>query len=524
MTAPIMKPAGPTVSGKDRVIIFDTTMRDGEQSPGASMTVREKLELAELLQEMKVDICEAGFAASSEGDFQSVSQIAEMARDMSICTLARSTLTDIDRAGEALRKAKNPRIHTFISTSPVHMKHKLKMGPNAVLEAVGASVSHSRKFVGDVEWSAEDATRTEFDFLCKCIDVAIQSGATVINVPDTVGYSHPVEYGELIRRLIENIPDSDKVIWSTHCHNDLGLAVANSLAGVMGGARQIECTVNGIGERAGNAALEEAVMALKVRGDSLPYYTEVVTQKLSRASKMVSSITGFPVQFNKAIVGKNAFAHESGIHQDGMLKHRETYEIMKPEDVGVPSTSLIMGKLSGRNAFRDKLESLGYVLEAAVLNDAFKRFKDLADKKKHVFDEDIIALVDEQMAGAEERITLKRLKVVAGTDGPQTAEIELVIDGEARATTSTGNGPVDAVFNGIRLLRPHTAVLELYQVSAVTEGTDAQATVSVRLAEQGLVATGKASDPDTLVASARAYVHALNKLDVRRAKATGAAA
>jgi len=524
MTAPNIKPAGPTVDGKDRVLIFDTTMRDGEQSPGASMTVREKLELAELLQEMKVDICEAGFAASSEGDFQSVSQIAAMAKDMSICTLARSTLTDIDKAGEALKKAANPRIHTFISTSPVHMKHKLKMGPNAVLEAVGASVVRSRNFVGNVEWSAEDATRTEFDFLCKCIDVAIQSGATVINVPDTVGYSHPVEYGELIRRLIENIPDSDKVIWSTHCHNDLGLAVANSLAGVMNGARQVECTINGIGERAGNAALEEIVMALKVRGDSLPYYSEIVTPKLSRASKMVSSITGFPVQYNKAIVGKNAFAHESGIHQDGMLKNRETYEIMRPEDVGVPSTSLMLGKLSGRNAFRDKLESLGYVLDQDALNDAFKRFKDLADKKKHVFDEDIIALVDDQMAGKQEKVSLTRLKVVAGTDGPQTADLELSIDGEVRAASATGNGPVDAVFNCIRQLVPHSAVLELYQVNAVTEGTDAQATVSVRLAEHGLVATGKASDPDTLVASARAYVHALNKLDVRRAKATGAAA
>jgi 2-isopropylmalate synthase len=519
MTQPAAKPGT-----KERVLIFDTTMRDGEQSPGASMTIREKLELAELLAEMKVDICEAGFAASSEGDFQCVSQIAAAAKDMVICSLARSTLTDIDRAGEAVRKAKRPRIHTFISTSPVHMKHKLRMGPNAVLEAIGASVTHSRKFVGDVEWSAEDATRTEFDFLCKAIDVAIRSGATTINVPDTVGYSHPAEYGELIRRLIETIPDSDKVIWSTHCHNDLGLAVANSLAGVINGARQVECAVNGMGERAGNAALEEVVMALRVRGDSMPYETQVDTKKLSRASKMVSGITGFPVQYNKAIVGKNAFAHESGIHQDGMLKNRETYEIMQPEDVGVPSTSLIMGKLSGRNAFRDKLQSLGYELEQDALNDAFKRFKDLADKKKHVFDEDIIALVDDQLAGAQEKVSLKRLRVVAGTDGPQTAEIELVIEGEARSTTSTGNGPVDAVFNGIRQLCPHTAVLELYQVNAVTEGTDAQATVSVRLAEQGLVATGKASDPDTLVASARAYVHAMNKLDVRRAKATGAAA
>jgi 2-isopropylmalate synthase len=509
---------------KPRVVIFDTTMRDGEQSPGASMTHNEKLELASLLEDMGVDIIEAGFPAASDGDFTAVSAIAAQSKNSVICGLARSTPADIDRCGEAVRKAARPRIHTFISTSPVHMKHKLKMGPNAVLEAVGRSVAQARNLVDDVEWSAEDATRTEFDFLCKCIDAAIASGATTINVPDTVGYSHPEEYGALIRRLIETIPNSDKVIWSTHCHNDLGLAVANSLAGISNGARQIECTINGLGERAGNAALEEVVMAMKVRGDTLPYETGIDTSYLARASAVVSRITGFPVQYNKAIVGKNAFAHESGIHQDGMLKNRETYEIMQPEDVGVPSTSLIMGKLSGRNAFRDKLESLGYVLEAAALNDAFKRFKDLADKKKHVFDEDIIALVDEQMSGKQERITVKRLKVVAGTDGPQTADIELVIDGEPRATTSTGNGPVDAVFNGIRQLCPHTAVLELYQVSAVTEGTDAQATVSVRLTEQGLVATGKASDPDTLVASARAYVHALNKLDVRRAKATGAAA
>jgi 2-isopropylmalate synthase len=502
-----------------RVLIFDTTMRDGEQSPGASMTLREKLELAELLEEMKVDICEAGFAASSEGDFQCVSQIAERSRDMVVCSLARSTLTDIDRAGEALRKAARPRIHTFISTSPVHMKHKLRMGENAVLEAIGASVTHARNYVADVEWSAEDATRTEFDFLCRAIDVAIRSGATTINVPDTVGYSHPAEYGALIRRLIETVPSSDRVVWSTHCHNDLGLAVANSLAGVANGARQVECAINGMGERAGNAALEEIVMALRVRRDSLPYETRVDSRKLSRASKMVSSITGFPVQYNKAIVGKNAFAHESGIHQDGMLKNSQTYEIMNPEDVGVPSTSLIMGKLSGRNAFRDKLKSLGYELEQASLNDAFRRFKDLADRKKHVFDEDIIALVDDQLAGAQERMSLRRLKVVAGTDGPQTAEIELVIDGQSSAAQSTGNGPVDAVFNAIRSLSPHAAVLELYQVNAVTEGTDAQATVSVRLSEAGLVATGKASDPDTLVASARAYVHALNKLEVRRSKA-----
>jgi 2-isopropylmalate synthase len=503
---------------KPRVLIFDTTMRDGEQSPGASMTHNEKLELALLLEEMGVDIIEAGFPAASDGDFAAVSAIAAQSTRSVICGLARSTPADIDRCGEAVRKAARPRIHTFISTSPVHMKHKLKMGPNAVLEAVGRSVAQARNLVDDVEWSAEDATRTEFDFLCKCIDAAIASGATTINVPDTVGYSHPHEYGDLIRRLIENIPNSDKVIWSAHCHNDLGLAVANSLSGVANGVRQVECTINGLGERAGNAALEEIVMAMKVRGDSLPYETGIDTRYLARASAMVSRITGFPVQYNKAIVGKNAFAHESGIHQDGMLKNAETYEIMKPEDVGVAKTSLVMGKLSGRNAFRDKLESMGYFIEGEALNDAFKRFKDLADRKKHVFDDDIVALVDEQLAAEGERIAFKRLRVVAGTDGPQTAEIDLVVDGEEKYAIARGNGPVDAVFNAIRLIVPHQAVLELYQVHAVTGGTDAQATVSVRLNGDGIMATGRSSDPDTLVASAKAYLHALNKYEVRKSK------
>lgn len=502
----------------DHIRIFDTTMRDGEQSPGASMTLREKLELAELLEDMGVDIIEAGFPAASDGDFECVSKIAAQSKDIVICGLARSTPEDIDRCAEAVKKAARPRIHTFISTSPVHMKHKLKMGENAVLEAIGRSVAQARNHVDDVEWSPEDATRTDFDFLCRAIDTAITSGATTINIPDTVGYSHPDEYGALFKRLIETIPNSDKVIWSTHCHNDLGLAVANSLAGVANGARQIECAVNGLGERAGNAALEEVVMALQVRKDTLPFHTDIDTTKLSRASKMVSQITGFPVQYNKAIVGKNAFAHESGIHQDGMLKNNQTYEIMNPEDVGVSETSLVMGKHSGRHAFRDKLEALGYDLDKDALNDAFKRFKDLADRKKHVFDEDIVALVDDQMAGAEERVTLERLRVIAGTEGPQTAEVDLVVDGETKWSIARGNGPVDAVFNAISQIMEHEAVLELYQVSAVTEGTDAQATVSVRLAEDGLVSTGKSSDPDTLVASAKAYIHALNKLEIRRAK------
>ncbi|MGH1422889.1 MAG: 2-isopropylmalate synthase [Hyphomonas sp.] len=502
----------------DQIRIFDTTLRDGEQSPGASMTHNEKLDLAALLDTMGVDVIEAGFPAASDGDFAAVQAIAEQSKSAIICGLSRSTPSDIDRCAEALKKAARPRIHTFISTSPVHMKHKLKMGGNAVIEAIGRSVAQARNHTDDVEWSAEDATRTEFDFLCKAIDTAIASGATTINLPDTVGYSHPEEYGAMFRRVIENVANSDKVIWSAHCHNDLGLAVANSISALTNGARQIECTINGLGERAGNAALEEIVMALRVRGDTLPFDTGIDAEQLSRASKMVSRITGFPVQYNKAIVGKNAFAHESGIHQDGMLKHADTYEIMKPEDVGVSKTSLVMGKHSGRHAFRDKLESMGYELDKEALNDAFKRFKDLADRKKHVFDEDIYALVDESLSGGDERVVFKRLRVVAGTDGPQTAEIDLIIDGEEQYAIARGNGPVDAVFNAIRMLAPHAGKLELYQVHAVTGGTDAQAKVSVRLIDDGLMATGHSSDPDTLVASAKAYLHAMNKLEVRKAK------
>jgi 2-isopropylmalate synthase len=513
-----------TQTQQPHIRIFDTTMRDGEQSPGASMTLREKLELANLLEAMHVDVIEAGFPAASEGDFECVKSIADQSSSAIICGLARATSGDIERTAQAVRGAGDRgRIHTFISTSPVHMKHKLRMEPGDVLDAITRSVTQARSLVGDVEWSAEDATRTEFDFLCRAVEAAIKAGAGTINVPDTVGYSFPEEYGALFRRLIETVPDADKVIWSTHCHNDLGLAVANSLAGVMNGARQIECAINGLGERAGNAALEEVVMALRVRSDGMPYGTRIDATKLNRASKMVSQITGFPVQYNKAIVGKNAFAHESGIHQDGMLKNNQTYEIMNPEDVGVQATSLVMGKHSGRHAFRDKLNAMGYELGENALNDAFKRFKDLADAKKHVFDEDIIALVDDQISVEHDRIRVVRLRVVAGTEGPQTAEIDLLVDEQPRWTTARGNGPVDAVFNAIRNILPHEAVLELYQVHAVTEGTDAQAEVSVRLSEAGIVATGRSAHPDTLVASARAYVHALNKLEARRRKRLSAA-
>ncbi len=502
----------------DRVLIFDTTLRDGEQSPGAAMNLDEKLKIADMLEELGVDIIEAGFPISSNGDFEAVYEISKRAKSAVICGLARAGVKDIDRAAEALKPAKRARIHTFISTSPVHMKHKLQMEPHQVLEAVIGSVTRARSHVDDVEWSAEDATRTEFDFLCRCVEAAIKAGATTINIPDTVGYAIPSEYGALIKALIDRVPGADRVAFSTHCHNDLGLAVANSLAGVAAGARQVECTVNGIGERAGNAALEEIVMALKVRADILPFDSGIDSVSISRASKLVSNVTGFPIQFNKAIVGKNAFAHESGIHQDGMLKHTQTYEIMTPESVGVSKTSLVLGKLSGRHAFKDKLEALGYELGANALEDAFRRFKDLADKKKHVFDEDIVALVDDEMAREGERIHFVNLRVVAGTFGPQSAELELSIDGQTKLGVARGDGPIDAIFNAIKSLFPHEAQLAIFEVHAVTEGTDAQAGVTVRLSEGGKSVTGRGADTDTLVAAAKAYVHALNKLLVKRLK------
>ncbi|MET0293918.1 MAG: 2-isopropylmalate synthase [Phenylobacterium sp.] len=505
-------------SERDRVIVFDTTMRDGEQSPGASMSLDEKLELAKILEDLRVDVIEAGFPIASNGDFEAVRQIAGIVTESTVCGLARAAPADIERCAEAVRPARRGRIHTFISTSPVHMKWKLQMEPDQVLEMVTRSVTLARNLCGDVEWSAEDATRTDRDFLRRCVEAAIRAGAGTINIPDTVGYTYPVEYAELFGDLIENVPGADKVIFSTHCHNDLGLAVANSLAGVQGGARQIECAVNGIGERAGNAALEEVVMALKVRGDRLPYFTGIVPTHITRASRYVSAITGFPVQFNKAIVGKNAFAHESGIHQDGMLKNRDTYEIMTPEDVGQGSTNLVMGKHSGRHAFREKLKELGYELGQNALNEAFQRFKDLADKKKHVYDDDLVALVDDALAHGADRIQVTRLRVVAGTDGPQEAELTVTVDGVERQARATGDGPVDAVFNAIHEAVPHEAILRLFQVHAVTEGTDAQAQVSVRLEEAGRIATGQAADTDTLTASAKAYVNALNNLFARKEK------
>jgi len=512
----------PAANPKDRVLIFDTTLRDGEQCPGATMTFDEKLEVADLLDTMGVDIIEAGFPIASDGDFEAVSAVAKRVKNATVAGLSRASFKDIDRCAEAVKSAKRPRIHTFLSTSPIHMKWKLQKEPDEVLEMVRASVARARNHVDDVEWSAEDGTRTEIDFLCRCVETAIKAGATTINIPDTVGYTVPEEYFEMFRTVRERVPNADKAIFSVHCHNDLGLAVANSLAGVKAGARQVECTINGIGERAGNAALEEIVMAIKTRGDVLPFDTGIDAKLLTRASKLVAAVTSFPVQYNKAIVGRNAFAHESGIHQDGMLKHTQTYEIMTPESVGVSKTSLVMGKHSGRNAFRSKLKDLGYELGENALEDAFNRFKALADRKKTIYDEDIEALLDDGIGHANDRIRLVALTVIAGTQGPQLATITLDIEGTHKTVQSSGNGPVDATFNAIQSLVPHEAKLELFQVHAVTEGTDAQAEVSVRLADKdGHAVTAKSADPDTLAASARAYLGALNKLLSRKARSDG---
>ena len=507
------------MSSNDRVTIFDTTMRDGEQSPGASMSLEEKIQIARVFDEMGIDIIEAGFPISSPGDFEAVTAISKSIKNSIPCGLARATKKDIDACYESLKFAKRFRIHTFISTSPVHMKHKLNMTNDQVLGAIKESVTYARKFTDDVEWSCEDGTRTDLDFMYKTIELAINCGAKTINIPDTVGYSIPEEFAKTINLIKNNVPNIDKAIISAHCHNDLGLAVANALSGLSAGVRQIECTINGIGERAGNAALEEIVMAIKTRDDLLPYETGIKTELISKASKIVSNATGFPVQFNKAIVGKNAFAHESGIHQDGMLKNRETYEIMTPESVGVKKTSLVMGKHSGRHAFKDKLSDLGYTdVTEDVVQAAFGKFKILADKKKHVYDDDIAALVDDSMVLEKNVINLKSLKVFAGTGEPQRAEMTLDVYGEIKKTIETGDGPVDSIFNCIKVLYPHEVKLLLYQVHAVTEGTDAQATVSVRIEEEGKTTVGQAADTDTLVASANAYLSALNKMIIKRQK------
>ena len=506
----------------DRVIMFDTTLRDGEQSPGFSMNLGEKLRMADALADLGIDVMEAGFPNASPGDFESVLRIAETLgqRDNApvICGLARTGRADIIRAGEAVTPAKRKRIHTFIATSDLHMRVKLRMTRDDVLQATTDAVTLARSYTDDVEWSAEDATRTDPDFLCRAVEAAIRAGATTINLPDTVGYALPGDMTRFFSMILERVPGADTIILSTHNHNDLGLAVANTIAAVAAGARQIEGTINGIGERAGNAALEEIVMAVRTRPDAMPVKPRIVTERILRTSKLLSTITGFDVQPNKAIVGRNAFAHEAGIHQDGYLKDAATYEIMTPESVGWSNSSLVMGKHSGRAAFRDKLNALGYgEVGDNQLNDAFRRFKDLADRKKVVYDEDISALVDDQFRD-NERIKFISLDVRAGSKTPPSADMELEIDGVIVHATETGDGPVDATFKAIQTIFPHSAILQLYSVGAVTTGTDAQAKVTVRLEEAGKMVDGQGADTDTIVASARAYIHALNKLLVKRTR------
>lgn len=505
-------------SAQPRVLIFDTTLRDGEQSPGATMTHEEKLEIASMLDEMGVDIIEAGFPIASEGDFAAVSEIARRSRNSTICGLARANFKDIDRCWEAVRHAKSPRIHTFIGTSPLHRAIP-NLDMDQMAERIHETVTHARNLCDNVQWSPMDATRTEPDYLCRVVEIAIKAGATTINVPDTVGYTYPFESAKIIRMLLERVPGADKVIFATHCHNDLGMATANALAAVEAGARQVECTINGLGERAGNTALEEVVMALRVRNDILPYRTGIDTTKIMGISRKVSTVSGFPVQFNKAIVGKNAFLHESGIHQDGVLKNVETFEIMRPEDIGLNAKNIAMGKHSGRAALRAKMKELGFDLADNQLNDVFVRFKALADRKKEVYDDDLLALMrEEETTGTHDTLQVKRLRVVCGTEGPREAELTMVIDGVEKSTDATGDGPVDAAFNAVDMLWPHEARLQLYQVSAITEGPDAQATVTVRIEEDGRIATGQSADTDTVVASVKAYVNALNRLIERRKK------
>lgn len=496
----------------DRVIIFDTTLRDGEQSPGASMTREEKLRIAKALERMRVDVIEAGFAIASPGDFESVKAVAEAVKDSTVCSLARALDGDIERAAEALQNANSGRIHTFIATSPIHMQYKLRMQPDAVIEQAVRAVKKARSLCGDVEFSCEDAGRSEIDFLCRIIEAAIDAGARTINIPDTVGYAIPHQYAETIAQLLNRIPNADRAVFSVHCHNDLGLAVANSLAAVVAGARQVECTINGLGERAGNAALEEIVMAIKTRHDLLDVHTRIETEHILSTSRLVSGITGFPVQPNKAIVGANAFAHESGIHQDGVLKHRETYEIMRAQDVGWNANRMVMGKHSGRNAFRARLDELGIVLPGeAELNAAFARFKALADKKHEIFDEDLQALVSDSLAEeAPEHFKLAYLSVASKTGEVPVAELVLSVDGIEQRASASGSGPVDATFKAIEAIAASQASLQLYSVNAITQGTDSQGEVTVRLEKGGRIVNGNGADTDIVAASAKAYLHALN--------------
>jgi len=502
------------MSQQDQLIVFDTTLRDGEQSPGASMTKDEKVRIAKALEKLRVDVIEAGFPIASPGDFEAVAAVAKAVKDSTICGLARALDRDIDRAGEALREANSARIHTFIATSPIHMQQKLRMPPDEVVDQAVYAVKRARQYTDNVEFSAEDAGRSEIDFLCRIFEAVIEAGATTLNVPDTVGYAMPHQFGELIRILRERIPNSDKAIFSVHCHNDLGLAVANSLSAVTNGARQVECTINGLGERAGNASLEEIVMAVRTRPDIFPCHTRLDTTQIVVCSKLVSNITGFPVQPNKAIVGANAFAHESGIHQDGVLKSRETYEIMRAEDVGWSQNRMVLGKHSGRNAFRTRLDSLGIAFESEEeLNAAFSRFKDLADKKHEIFDEDLQALVtDTKIEAVNERVKLISLKVCSETGETPRAHIVLSFDGVEEAGESLGGGPVDATFKAVESIVDSGTQLQLYSVNNITSGTDAQGEVTVRLERGGRIVNGQGADTDIVIASAKAYINAVNKI------------
>ncbi len=502
------------MSDKNKLIIFDTTLRDGEQSPGASMDKDEKIAIARLLERMKVDVIEAGFAIASPGDFDSVHAVASVIKDSTVCSLSRALDKDIERAAEALKPAARGRIHTFIATSPIHMKYKLQMEPDKVIEQAVRAVTKARSLIEDVEFSCEDAGRSEIDFLCRIIEKVIDAGARTINIPDTVGYAMPRQYGATIRELIERIPNSDKAIFSVHCHNDLGLAVANSLDAVMNGARQVECTINGLGERAGNASLEEIVMAVRTRKDFFPVHVDVDTTQIVPASKLVSRVTGFPVQPNKAIVGGNAFAHESGIHQDGMLKNRETYEIMRAEDVGWKTNRMVLGKHSGRNAFKSHLAELGVSFaNEADLNAAFARFKDLADKKHEIFDDDLLAIAkDSHQIQVNEALRLVSLKVHSETGETPAASLVLSVNGNEQKAESQGNGPVDAAYRAVNSLVGNDVNVEEFTVNAVTKGMDSQVEVNVRVEHDNHIVTGHGADLDIVVASVKAYLHALNTL------------
>ncbi|PIT12441.1 2-isopropylmalate synthase [Snodgrassella alvi] len=508
----------------NRVIIFDTTLRDGEQSPGAAMTKEEKIRIARQLEKLGVDVIEAGFAAASPGDFDAIHSIAEIIQNATVCSLSRANERDVRKAGEAVAPAKRKRIHTFIATSPLHMEHKLRMKPQQVKETAVKAVKIAREYTDDVEFSCEDALRSDINFLAEICQAVIEAGATTINIPDTVGYAIPFQTEAFFRELIQKTPGSDKVIWSAHCHNDLGLAVGNSLAAVSGGARQVECTINGLGERAGNASLEEVVMALKTRHDIFGLETNIDTTQIVPTSKMISTVTGYPIQPNKAIVGANAFAHESGIHQDGVLKCRETYEIMSAESVGWSTNRLTLGKLSGRNAFRTKLQELGIELDSEeTLNAAFARFKELADKKREIFDEDLHALVSDELVNrAPDRYKYVSLSIRSETGEEPVAEIVFNLDGNEKRACGHGSGPVDAVFKAIESEACSSADLQLYSVNAITAGTESQGEVTVRLSREGHLASGQGADTDIIVASAKAYLSALNKLDSKpRIKAQG---